>query len=83
MATLPYPIMQLRKETAYRTATDTTWQLFLHLKDTDNQKSQRETVLIYTQALEPADKRPQGLELAALRRVHALLGEQIAAMKSQ
>jgi hypothetical protein len=83
MARLPYPVMDLQKEKAYHAPEGTTWQISLHLKDTDNYKSQFERVLIYTRVREPSDGLPRSLELAALRRVHVLLGEQIAAMQSQ
>ena len=83
MPAMPYPVMKLMKDTAYQTPTNRSWKLWLDLADNENQKFRRESLSILTHIAEPPGEHPQGLELAAIRRVHALLGEQIVAMQSQ
>ena len=85
MTDRPYPIMRLSKGARYRTAThpSVSWKVFLELADIDDRQYQQERLLIETHVPEPRDGHPQGLELAAIRRVHDLLGQQIAAMQSQ
>jgi|HubBroStandDraft_6_1064221.scaffolds.fasta_scaffold1742173_2 hypothetical protein len=58
------------------------WRLEMELFDAPNISAQRERITILTQFSGPLPDHPQALELAALRRVHALLGEQILAMLS-
>ena len=83
MSRLPYPVMTLQKDVRIQTPVSTSWRLFLHLADTENYKTQFERITIYTCVREPSDPHPQALEIAALRRVHALLGEQIVALQCQ
>lgn len=85
MTSLPYPVIKLTKDTKFQTATSASvsWKLWLELADFENQKSQRERLSILTHVVEPLDVHPQGLELAAIRHVHDLLGRQIEAMQSQ
>jgi hypothetical protein len=85
MTRLPYPIIDLIKDTKYQTATSpaVTWKVWLDLADSADQGIQRERLSILTHVLEPTDGHSQGLELAAIQRVHALLGEQIEAMQSR
>jgi hypothetical protein len=83
MAEMPYPVMQLTRETEIRTQAGSTWLVWLQMADTDNRKTQFEQIIIRTHVPEPSDDRPRAMELAAIRRVHARLGEQIAAMQSQ
>jgi hypothetical protein len=66
MNALPYPVIKLTKDTKIQTATNpsVTWKLWLELADFENQKSQRERVLILTHVVEPRDGHPQGLERA-------------------
>lgn len=85
MPTKPYSVTHLTPGTKTQTATSpaVTWQVFLEFADTENQKAQRERLSILTHVTQPDGDDPQGLELAAIRRVHDLLGQQIAAMQSR
>jgi hypothetical protein len=59
-----------------------TWRIEMELADTPNVSAQRERLTIVTQVSAPLPDHPQGLELAALRRVRDLLTAQIEAMQS-
>jgi hypothetical protein len=81
MATKPYPRMNLRIGTS---STDMSQlEVEMELSATAIRLERKETLSIRTQVSTPLPDHPQPMELAALLRVHKLLGEQIEAMRSR
>jgi hypothetical protein len=58
------------------------WRLEFELADTANVSDRKGHLTILTTVSQPPPNHPQGLELAALQHVRALLGQQIKAMQS-
>ena len=78
-----YEGVHLQSQKIYQSPTGKTWDLWLDLSDNANESLRTEQLIVRTRVSEPLPDHPRGLELAALRHVHALLGDQIEKMQSR
>jgi len=80
MWTKPYSHLRMLDQMHIQEPKGVKWRLHMELSDNAKVSAQNERLIILTQVSGPLPNHPQALELAALRHVHALIGEQIQAM---